>query len=159
MSVGYLAPLAIHAMRKILSAGALAVSMLLTAWPAAASAAECWQGWGYWVDARTRAYKSEELLLVTDGAADWTPGRVVILRILDRATGRIDSGLPPLSATPIDPRAYYRGSTNYVGGLADIEGREDRLVFGLSHVAPPSAPIPELEDFTAWACGLASRPE
>ena len=132
----------------------LAAVLAVTAWSGAAMAAECWQGWGYWVDAQTRAYKSKEMLLVTAGAADWTPGRVVTLRVLDRASGRIDPAVPPLNARPLDPRAHYRGTTTYVDGLADVEGREDRLVFGMSHVAPPSAPIPELEKFTAWACGL-----
>ena len=141
-------------MKSCLSLRILAAVLVAIAWSGAATAAECWQGWGYWVDAQTRAYKSEEMLLVTAGAADWVPGRAVTLRVLDRATGRIDPNVPPLSARPLDPRAYSRGSTTYVDGLADVDGRQDRLVFGLSHVAPPSAPIPELEKFTAWACGL-----
>lgn len=141
-------------MRTSLFLQILAAALFAVAWSGAAIAAECWQGWGYWVDAHTRAYKSKEMLLVTTGAADWAPGRPVTLRVLDRATGRIDPNVAPLNARPVDPRAYYRGSTTYVDGLADVEGREDRLVFGLSHVGPPSAPIPELEKFTAWACGL-----
>ena len=118
-----------------------------------AGAAECWQGWGYWVDARTRAYKSQELLLVTEGPADWRPGRPVTLFFLDRASGEIDRARAPIVAVPIDPRAYYRGTANYVDGLADVQGSADRLVFGLSHVAPPASAIPEMEAYTAWACG------
>ena len=120
---------------------------------APAGAAECWQGWGYWVDAETRAYKSQELLLVTEGPADWQAGHAVTLFLLDRASGQIDPAREPIVAVPIDPRAYYRGSSNYVGGLAEVQGSADRLVFGLSHVAPPASAIPEMEAYTAWACG------
>lgn len=122
-----------------------------------AHAVECWQGWGYWVDAQTRAYKSQELLLVTKGPADWAPGRPVTLYVLDRSNGQIDPARAPIVAVPIDPRAYYRGNANYVDGLADVRGAADRLVFGLSHVAAPASAIPEMEAYTAWACGLGRQ--
>ena len=137
---------------KILSLVCLPLAVLLSL-AAPAGAAECWQGWGYWVDAVTRAYKSQELLLVTEGPADWRAGRPVTLLVLDRASGEIDRARAPIVAVPIDPRAYYRGSANYVDGLAEVEGSADRLVFGLSHVAPPASAIPEMEAYTAWACG------
>ncbi len=117
-------------------------------------AAECWQGFGYWADAQTRAYKSDEMLLVTQGPATWAAGQPVTLLFLDRATGRIDRSQAPIVAVPLDPRAYYRGNSNYVDGMADVEGAADRLIFGLSHVAPPSAAIPELKAFMDRACGL-----
>lgn len=124
----------------------------LISYPAAA--VECWQGWGYWVDSQTRAYKSQELLLVTDGPADWAAGKTVTLRVLDRATGRIDESKAPIAAVPLEPRAYYRGNANYVDGIADVEGAMDRLVFGLSQITPPVPTLPEMEAYTAWACGL-----
>jgi hypothetical protein len=130
---------------------------LLTVQSGAAVAAECWQGWGYWVDAQTRAYKSEELLLVTDGPADWVVGQPVTLLLMDRTTGQIDRDRAPIVATPIDPRSYYRGNANYVDGSAEVRGADDRLVFGLSHVAPPASALPEMEAYTAWACGLGRR--
>ena len=130
---------------------ALAAAGFALAGPA--GAAECWQGWGYWVDAETRAYKSEELLLVTEGPAGWQPGQPVRLYILDRASGEIDPARAPIIALPIDPRAHYRGSANYVDGLAEVQGAADRLVFGLSHVAPPASAIPEMKAYTDWACG------
>ena len=144
----------LHAKTVLILAVAGLLSVVV---PVPAYAVECWQGWGYWVDAQTRAYKSQELLLVTEGPADWVPGRPVTMRVLDRATGQIDQATAPVVAIPLDPRAYYRGNANYVDGLADVQGASDRLVFGLSHVAPPSAPIPELEAYTAWACGLSHR--
>lgn len=130
---------------------------LLAAQAGAAFAAECWQGWGYWVDAQTRAYKSEELLLVTDGPADWVIGQPVTLFLMDRATGEIDRSHAPMTAIPVDTRSYYRGNANYVDGSAEVRGVGDRLVFGLSHVAPPASALPEMEAYTAWACGLGRR--
>ncbi len=56
---------------------------------APAWAVECWRGWGYRVDPGTRAYKSEELLLVTKGPATWRTGVSVELHRLDRASGAI----------------------------------------------------------------------
>lgn len=134
----------------------VAAALLLAAglWPAAAGAVECWRGWGYWVDGRTRAYKSEELLLVTRGPADWAPGRPVRLYLLDRASGRIAAEQAPIVAVPLDPRSYYRGNLNYVDAIADVEGAADRLVFGLSHIPAPTAPIEKLYDYNRWACGL-----
>jgi hypothetical protein len=142
--------------REILAALGLTAG-LLTAQSGAASAAECWQGWGYWVDAQTRAYKSEELLLVTDGPADWVIGRPVTLFLMDRVTGEIDRSRASLVAVPIDTRSYYRGNANYVDGSAAVRGADDRLVFGLSHVSPPASALPEMEAYTAWACGLGRR--
>ena len=143
-------------LRKTLAALGLTAG-LLTAQSGAAAAAECWQGWGYWVDAQTRAYKSEELLLVTDGPADWVVGQPVTLHLMDRATGEIDRAQAPIVAIPIDSRSYYRGNANYVDGSAEVRGSGDRLVFGLSHVAPPSSALPEMEAYTAWVCGLGRR--
>ena len=137
---------------KILSLVCLPLAAVLgLAGPA--HAAECWQGWGYWVDAETRTYKSQELLLVTEGPAEWQAGRPITLRVLDRSSGAIDPAQAPIVAVPLDPRAYYRGGSNYVDGLADVQGARDRLVFGLSHVAPPASALPEMEAYTAWACG------
>ena len=101
-------------LRHLAIAGLLAAAI-----PRPAAAVECWQGWGYWVDAQTRAYKSQELLLVTDGPAGWAAGNSVILRVLDRATGRIDGSKAPIVAFPLKSRVYYRGNANYVDGLAD----------------------------------------
>jgi hypothetical protein len=122
-----------------------------------AAAVECWQGWGYWVDAQTRAYKSQEMLLVTDGPAGWVAGNPVTLRVLDRATGRIDETTAPIVALPLESRVYYRGSANYVDGLADVDGAADRIVFGLSQIAPSVPTLPAMEAYTAWACGLGRK--
>lgn len=130
------------------------VGLLAVAVPYPAAAAECWQGWGYWVDAQTRAYKSQELLLVTDGPAGWAAGDSVTLRVLDRASGRIDEARAPIVAIPLEARVYYRGNANYVDGLADVDGATDRILFGFSQIAPSVPALPAMEAYTAWACGL-----
>ncbi len=123
--------------------------------PGPAQALECWRGWGYRVDPQTRTYKSEELLLVTRGPAAWRAGVPVELFVLDRASGAIAPEVAPLTVVPARARTYYRGRANYVDGRGAIAGSGDELVFGLSHVAPPSAALDELGDYTRWACGLA----
>ncbi|MFQ6018306.1 MAG: hypothetical protein ACE5KF_08920, partial [Kiloniellaceae bacterium] len=60
---------------------------------------------------------------------------------------------------PANPRTYYRGRSNYVDGSGAVREAEDRLVFGLSHVAPPPAPLERLRDFNLWACGLEGPAE
>ena len=121
---------------------------------AAAEAVECWRGWGYRVDPQTRTYKSEELLLVTKGAVVWEPGREVALHPLDRTSGRIVPGAPPLAIRPGNLRSYYRDNLNYVDGEGAIAGTGDHLVFGLSHVPPPPAAIEKMRQYNIWACGL-----
>lgn len=133
---------------------AMAVLLSIASTRAAAPPIECWRGWGYWVDANTRAYKSDEMLFVTRGAADWAPGVTVRLYRLDRASGRIDDGEPAIAVNPVVARTYYRGTTNYVNAMADVAGSDDQLVFGLSHVAPPVSALPRMARFNAWACGL-----
>jgi hypothetical protein len=130
----------------------------LSAAPArGAETAECWRGWGYLSDPDTRAYVSAELLLVTRGAADWRAGVPVALFQLDRSTGAIAAERPAMTVIPSNPRLYYRGRTNYVDGRATILGREQMLVFGLSHIAPPAGGLEAMLDYNRWACGLAAR--
>ena len=120
----------------------------------AAGPVECWRGWGYRVDAQTRTYKSEEMLLVTKGAVDWRPGEKIILHILDRTSGQIAPGMSPVTVILFNPRMYYRNNLNYVDGEGKIAGSEDNLVFGLNHVPPPTAAIEKLLQYNVWACGL-----
>ena len=137
----------------------LAFLVALAALPAGtargAETVECWRGWGYLSDPDTQAYASEELLLVTRGATDWRAGLPVVLFQLDRATGAIAAELPAMTVIPFDPRLYYRGRANYVGGRATILGMEQMLVFGLSHIAPPAGGLEAMLDYNRWACGLA----
>lgn len=129
---------------------------LLPATAQADAAPQCWRGWGYWVDGATRAYKSEELLLVTRGDVVWNLDRPVTLYLLDRGSGQIRTDSPPIVVVPPLPRAQYNGRVNYVDGLARVEGANDQLVFGLSQISPPTAPLPQAVSFNRWMCGLGS---
>ncbi len=138
--------------------GCFALLAVLVAMPAAraAEAVECWRGWGYLSDPETGAYASAELLLVTRGAADWRAGLPVKLYQLERTTGTIAAGQPAMTVIPVSPRVYYRGRTNYVDGRATILGREESLVFGLSHLAPAAGGLEAMNDYNRWACGLTA---
>jgi len=146
--------------RPILPA-VLAVLAALLLGPAAATAAptECWQGWGYRVDPQSGTYLSGELLLVTKGAPRWAPGNPVPLYELDRGTGQIRTDKAPLTVIPEAPRSYHRGNLDYVDGRGPLAGTDDDLVFGLSHIGPPSAAIESLMEYTAWACGRGGAVE
>jgi hypothetical protein len=142
---------------RALGIALLAFATLATAPPTSgAEMIECWRGWGYLSDPDTQAYASEELLLVTRGAADWRAGLPVVLYRLDRASGTISADRPAMTVIPANPRVYYRGRTNYVDGRATILGREQDLVFGLSHIAPPAGGLEAMNDYNRWACGLVA---
>lgn len=140
----------------ILRAGIVLV-MTIGAVPLEARAVECWRGWGYWTDGQTRAYKSQELLLVTEGAVEWAPGQSVVFYQLDRGSGAIRRDLPPIRVQPAQPRVYYRGRSNYVDGEGAVEGTDDRLVFGLHYVAPATAGLARMAEHVEWACGRAAE--
>lgn len=114
---------------------------------------ECWRGWGYILDGQSRAYKSEEMLVVTLGPTLWQAGTPVELFLLDRASGHM-SELPPIKVIPENPRMYYRGRLNYVDTLAAIDGSADLMTLGLSHIEPAAPGIPAKEDYNRWACGF-----
>ena len=134
----------------------LALIAALSAAPAGGvETVECWRGWGYLSDPVTQAYASEEMLLVTRGAAEWRAGLPVVLYHLDRRTGTIQAGRPAMTVIPAHPRVYYRGRSNYVDGRAMILDMEQELVFGMSHVAPPAGGLEAMLDFNRWACGLS----
>lgn len=130
---------------------------VLAAAPIAHAGTECWRGWAYWVDGQTGAYKSQEMLVVTKGARQLAPGQSIKLFHLDRQTGQIEQGLAPLVATPVNPRTYYRGRSNYVDGTASVAGASDNLVFGLNQVGDGASDLPATQKFNRWACGLESR--
>ncbi len=149
-----------HSGRHSLFWTCLAAAALALAAPAASAQSapvntptECWRGWGYILDGQSRAYKSEEMLLVTLGPTLWESGHPVELFVLDRASGHI-SELPPIRVIPENPRMYYRGRLNYVDMVAAIENSQDFMTLGLSHIEPAAPGVPAKEDYNRWACGL-----
>jgi hypothetical protein len=134
---------------------ASAVAVLVALGAAPAAAVECWRGWGYRVDPQSGAYTSQEMLLVTKGAAAWEAGRPVKLHRLNRTSGRIDPDQAPIIVIPVNPRTYYRGRGNYVDGRGSVQGTRDDLTFGLNHIAPPAGGLQAMQDYNRWACGLS----
>lgn len=134
-------------------------ALVATATLGQAAPIECWRGWGYRVDARSGTYASGELLLVTQGAPRWAPGLPVVLYELDRTSGRIRDDAEPMTVIPVAPRIYHRGRLDYVDGRGPLAGTDHDLVFGLSHIGPPSADLAPLAAYTAWACGRDGAPE
>ncbi|MEO3430265.1 hypothetical protein AAFN88_15505 [Pelagibius sp. CAU 1746] len=136
---------------------ALAVALAAAPLPGEAQehtpATECWRGWGYLLDGATGGYKSQEMLLVTIGAPVWDVGRPVELFLLDRASGLI-SEMPSFTILPENPRQYFRGRLNYMDTTAAIEGSQDRIVVGLSHIEPAKPGVPAKERYNRWACGF-----
>ena len=132
-------------------AAAVAVAQAQTA--PGGTATECWRGWGYILDGQSRAYKSNEMILVTLGPTLWEAGRPVELFLLDRASGHI-SELPPIRVIPENPRLYYRGRLNYVDTVAAIQDSGDFMTLGLSHIEPAAPGVPAKEGYNRWACGL-----
>ncbi|WP_299616989.1 hypothetical protein [Pelagibius sp.] len=147
-----------------LKAIVLAVLCAAVAWQAAPASAqqgstrptECWRGWGYLLDGQSRAYKSQEMLLVTLGPTLWETGRPVELFLLDRASGHI-SEVPPITVIPEGPRLYYRGRLNYMDTVAAIQGSQDLMTLGLSHIEPAQPGVPAKEQYNRWACGLGEE--
>ncbi len=115
---------------------------------------QCWRGWGYWVDGESRAYKSEEMHLVTRGPVRWGPGLAVELYHLDPRHGGIDDQKPPITIVPANPRSRYNGRTNYVDGLATVPDSADNIVFGMSQIGADSPALDEIQKYNRWACGL-----
>jgi len=135
----------------VLFAGLLGVA------PEAQAGTGCWRGWAYWVDGQTGAYKSKEMLVVTRGARELAPGQSIKLFHLNRQTGQIEQNLAPIVATPVNPRTYFRGRSNYVDGTASVAGASDNLVFGLNQVGQGSSDLPATQKFNRWACGLEGQ--
>ncbi len=134
------------------AAGSLAVPSLAAAQDSQ-PLTECWRGWGYLLDGVNGGYKSKEMLLVTIGSPVWEIGRPVELFLLDRASGLL-SEMPSITVSPENPRIYYRGRLNYVDSTATIDGTNDRIVIGLSHIEPAKPGVPAKEGYNRWACGF-----
>ncbi len=148
-----------HALARLALAAGLALAAAAPAasqteaGPQKAPPTECWRGWGYLLDGETGGYKSQEMLLVTIGAPVWEAGRPVELFLLDRASGLL-SEMPSFTIIPEAPRLYFKGRLNYMDTKAAIEGAEDRIVVGLSHIEPAKPGVPAKEHYNRWACGF-----
>ncbi|MBK1670696.1 hypothetical protein CKO28_21995 [Rhodovibrio sodomensis] len=130
----------------------MAVLICLVALPASAREA-CWSGWGYFVAPGSLAFQSDRLLLVTDGPADWVPGKRIALYRLDPETGRRVDGRAPIVVRPRAPSFASRNGNRTVDDVAEVVGRDQQLMLGMTRIGPASAA--RSQDSLAWACGRA----
>jgi hypothetical protein len=136
---------------------ALAMTVLVAGamFPAGARSAECWQGWGYFVEPKTLAFKSGQTLYVTDGPVDWGSREWIKLIPVDPNTGRRDEKRQPVLVRPNRPSPQGGGQWgNVVDDVAEVLGSKWSMLLRLSHIAPSPHSLTLNDDFSRWACGL-----
>ncbi len=127
-----------------------AVSIPVPAW-----SAECWQGWGYMVEARTLAYKSGQSLYVTDGPVDWQSRKWIRLYPIDQGTGRRVTTKKPFFIRPTNPTRVGSGAwSKEIEDVAQVKGSKLSLMLRFSHIVPPPNARTLNDNFSRWACGL-----
>ena len=139
-------------MRRLLWAIGLLFSLIapLDAWPA-----ECWQGWGYFVEPKTMAFKSQQTLYVTDGPVNWDRNEWIKLYPIDPNTGRRDKKREPVVVRPNRPAKQGGGDWgNVVDDVAEVLGSKWSMLLRLSHVAPSQHSLTLNDQYSRWACGL-----
>ena len=123
--------------------------------PADAWSAECWQGWGYFVEPKSMAFKSQQTLYVTDGPIDWERNEWVKLYPIDPNTGRRDKRREPVTVRPTRPAKQGGGEWgNVVDDVADVLGSKWSMLLRLSHVTPSQHSVTLNDKYSRWACGL-----
>ena len=128
---------------------------LLAAVSMPAWGAECWQGWGYMVEAKTLAYKSGQSLYVTNGPADWQSRKWIRLYPIDQATGRRITNKKPLYIRPTNPTRVGSGAwSKEIEDVAQVKGSKLSLMLRFSHILPPPNARTLNDNFSRWACGL-----
>jgi len=138
--------------RRLLGGAGLAFGLLASC---AASAAECWQGWGYFVEPKTLAFKSGQTLYVTDGPMDWDRREWVKLYAVDPNTGRRDRKRPPVVVRPSRPSQQGGGQWgDVVDDVAEVLGSKWSMLLRLSHIAPSQHSATLNDEYSRWACGL-----
>ena len=123
--------------------------------PVAAGAVECWQGWGYFVEPKSLAFKSQQTLYVTDGPVNWDSREWIKLFPIDPKTGRRDRKREPVLVRPNRPSKQGGGQWgDVVEDVADVLGSKLSMLFRLSHVAPSQHSLTLNDKYSRWACGL-----
>ena len=139
---------------------AVLLSLIVLSWswipaPAgAATAVECWTGWGYWIEPTTQGYASERFLIATKGPAAWLPGQPVVLYILDGRKGGIREDLGSITLVPGSLRFVQNQRLPSVTGRGWVSESSLHMAFGLNHIKQLVTGIARLDDFYLWACGL-----
>jgi len=138
--------------RDLLGAAGVLFGVLL---PGAAAGAECWQGWGYYVEQKTLAFKSGQTLYVTDGPMDWNRREWVKLYPIDPRTGKRDGKHKPVLVRPTEPSKKGGGQWgDTVEDVAEVLGSKWSMLLRLSHVTPSRHSMSLNDEYSRWACGL-----
>jgi hypothetical protein len=140
------------AVRGFLGAAGVVFGVLL---PGTALGAECWQGWGYYVEPKTLAFKSGQTLYVTDGPMDWGRHEWVKLYPIDPKTGRRDRKRQSVLVRPAKPSKQGGGQWgDVVDDVAEVLGSKWSMLLRLSHVTPSPHSMSLNDEYSRWACGL-----
>lgn len=140
------------ALRPALATAALLLAALTCG---GARGAECWQGWGYFVEPKTLAFKSGQTLYVTNGAVDWDSRAWIKLVPIDPVTGRRDEKRQPVLVRPNRPSRQGGGQWgDVVDDVADVLGSKWSMLLRMSHIAPSPHALTLNDEFSRWACGL-----
>jgi hypothetical protein len=138
--------------RRFVGVALLAFSMAVAG---AAKAAECWQGWGYYVEPKTLAFKSGQTLYVTDGPMNWNRQEWVKLYPIDPKTGKRDRKREPVVVRPSRPSKQGGGKWgDVVEDVAEVLGSRWSMLVRLSHVKPSPHSMSLNDEYSRWACGL-----
>jgi len=117
--------------------------------------AECWQGWGYFVEPKSMAFKSQQTLYVTDGSVNWDRHEWIKLYPIDPNTGRRDKKREPVLVRPNRPSKQGGGQWgNVVDDVAEVLGSKWSMLLRLSHVEPSKHSLTLNDKYSRWACGL-----
>jgi hypothetical protein len=134
---------------------AMAVLVAGATFPFGARSAECWQGWGYFVEPKSLAFKSGQTLYVTDGPVDWGSREWIKLIPIDPATGRRDEKRAAVFVRPNRPSPQGGGQWgDVIDDVAEVLGSKWSMLFRLSHIAPSQHSLTLNDEFSRWACGL-----
>ena len=132
-----------------------AVLMLGVTAAAPVLAAECWQGWGYFVEPKSLAFQSGQTLYVTDGPMDWDRREWVKLYPIDPNTGKRDKKRPPVLVRPSRPAKQGGGQWgDVVDDVAEVLGSKWSMLLRLSHIMPSQHSVTLNDEYSRWACGL-----
>lgn len=142
----------LRSMRRLLGGIGLIFSLMapLDAW-----SAECWQGWGYFVEPKSMAYKSQQTLYVTNGPVNWDRKEWFKLYPIDPNTGRRDKKRKPVTVRPNRPAKQGGGEWgNTIDDVVDVLGSKWSMLLRLSHVKPSQHSLTLNDQYSRWACGL-----
>lgn len=139
-------------LRRLVAAAAFPLALMF---PGTVGAVECWQGWGYFVEPGSLAFKSSQTLYVTDGPVDWDGHDWIRLYPIDPDTGLRDSKRKPVLVRPKQPSRQGGGVWGtVVDDVAEVLGSDLSMLLRLSHIKSSEHAATRNDRYSRWACGL-----